>query len=357
MKKVIALLFTFTVFVFLTGCEQSLNKPSASVSPTAESDKVIQFMTPSPKPTAEPDITPTVESDITQTVVPSEYPQADEDLEEEDYSENSVSENEAQVINEPDEEYIPAMANLSTQATGSDGSPSTESGSLSNKKMGWYFSRNKEGEPPSAQKEFDISQYGGYYLGDTAKKVIYLTFDEGYENGYTEKILDVLKEKNVPAAFFVTQTYIRDNVELVKRMAAEGHLVCNHSVKHKSFPSLSDDEIASELKGCEDYYKETIGYEMPKFFRPPMGEYSARVLDIINKQGYKTIFWSFAHKDWEVDNQPSADTAYQRFMKDLHNGSIPLLHAVSSANTQALPRMIDSAREMGYEFVSLNELP
>jgi peptidoglycan-N-acetylmuramic acid deacetylase len=230
-------------------------------------------------------------------------------------------------------------------------------GKISNKKMGWYFVRRNNGKPPAAQQDFDFREFGAYYLGDTEQKALYLTFDEGYENGYTEKILDILKEKNVPAAFFVTQTYIRDNIEIVKRMADEGHLVCNHSVRHKSFPTLSDEEIVTELNECADYYKEVINAEMPKFFRPPMGEYSARVLDVVNKQGYKTIFWSFAYKDWEINNQPSPEETFQKFMKDLHNGEITLLHAVSKANTEALGRVIDKARESGFEFYSLNDLP
>ncbi|GHU50329.1 delta-lactam-biosynthetic de-N-acetylase [Clostridia bacterium] len=226
-----------------------------------------------------------------------------------------------------------------------------------NKKAGWYFVRGKDHQPSGAQTEIDISKYNACYLGDTSQKFIYLTFDNGYENGNTPKILDVLKEKNVPAAFFLTKPYIVENPEIVKRMADEGHLPCNHSISHKSFPTLSDEQIASEINGLAQIYNEQTGKEMPKFFRPPMGEYSERVLDLTNQLGYKTVFWSFAYQDWLVDNQPPASEALTRFTAGLHNGEIALLHAVSSANTESLASMIDAAREQGYEFRSLYDLP
>lgn len=237
------------------------------------------------------------------------------------------------------------------------GSPYLKDGSLSNAKKGWYFGRNTSHTPPTAQKDFDIRQFDGYYLGDVSQRVVYLTFDEGYENGYTEKILDVLKGKGVTAAFFVTKPYITGNPDLIKRMVDEGHIVGNHSVKHKSCPDLTDAELTAELNNTAAAFKELTGLDMPNYFRPPMGEYSARTLKVTQDLGYKSIFWSFAYRDWEVDKQPSIRAAYEAVMNDLHNGSIILLHAVSQANTEAMPFIIDSILESGYTFKSLDELP
>ncbi|MCL2376218.1 MAG: delta-lactam-biosynthetic de-N-acetylase [Defluviitaleaceae bacterium] len=228
---------------------------------------------------------------------------------------------------------------------------------FSNEHKRWYFKRTSDNTPPGAQSEIDIAQFGAYFLGDTSQKEVYLTFDEGYENGYTEKILDVLLEKDVPAAFFVTKSYIKDNPALIGRMVAEGHIVGNHTIHHKSSPTLSQDEMAAELNGVAEYFKESTGHDMPPFFRPPMGEYSEKVLAIAQECGYHTIFWSFAYEDWIQDKQPGAATAHKRVMDGLHNGAILLLHAVSSSNAEAMGDIIDSVRAEGYEFKSLYNLP
>ncbi len=227
---------------------------------------------------------------------------------------------------------------------------------LSNEKLGWYFNPNDEHIKPTASEKVDLNKYNAYYVGTTDDKVIYLTFDEGYENGYSSKILDVLKEKNVPAAFFVTKSYIESNQDLIKRMVDEGHVVGNHSVRHLSSPDLTDDELRKEIKDTADYFKEVTGKDMPKVFRPPMGEYSERTLAVTQGLGYKTIFWSFAYRDWLTDDQPGKEAAYNTVMKRYHNGCITLLHAVSQSNTEALPDIIDSLRELGYEFKSLDEI-
>jgi len=222
----------------------------------------------------------------------------------------------------------------------------------------WYFERQSDPhQPPRASAEIDLAAFSAYYLGDTTQKELYLTFDEGYENGHTAIILDILREKDVSAAFFVTKTYIRDNPELIARMVAEGHIVGNHTVRHKSSPGLTDAELAKELSDTADFFREQTNQEMPPFFRPPMGEYSARVLATAQYQGYHTVFWSFAYKDWLVDAQPGVAAAHKKIVENLHNGSIMLLHAVSSSNAEALGGVIDAAREMGYEFKSLWYLP
>lgn len=181
---------------------------------------------------------------------------------------------------------------------------------LSNEKLSWYYNPNDEHIKPTASDKVDLNKYSAYYFGTTDDKIIYLTFDEGYENGYSSKILDVLKEKNVPAAFFVTKSYIESNQDLIKRMVDEGHVVGNHSVRHLSSPDLTDDELRKELTDTADYFKEVTGQNMPKVFRPPMGEYSERTLAVTQGLGYKTIFWSFAHRDWLTDDQPGKDVAY-----------------------------------------------
>lgn len=226
-----------------------------------------------------------------------------------------------------------------------------------NDSKSWWFSRNKTKTPPTAQRDIAISDYDAYYLGDINRKIIYLTFDEGYEKGYTPEILDVLKENDVKAAFFVTKTYIQSEPELVKRMVEEGHIVGNHSVTHPNMSTLSDEKVIWELEECANYFKEVTGEDMPLFFRPPAGEYSIRTLELTQSIGYKTIFWSFAYKDWVVDDQPTVETAYNNVMDYSHNGCIMLLHAVSESNTKALDRMIKGLKEEGFDFESLDNLP
>lgn len=248
------------------------------------------------------------------------------------------------------------MTTTLTEATTETTTVSVNTNGLSNQKYGWYFNPNKEHKTPTVRNGIDYQKYSAHYVGDTSAKVIYLTFDEGYENGCSAKILDVLKNKQVKAAFFVTEDYIKRNPVLVKRMQAEGHIVANHSSRHLSSPSLTDNEFKEEITRTESAYKQLTGYDMPKFFRPPMGEYSVRTLALAHNMGYKTIFWSFAYKDWETDNQPGADKAYNTVMERYHNGSVMLLHAVSSSNAEALPRIIDSLTAKGYSFESLDKL-
>ena len=228
---------------------------------------------------------------------------------------------------------------------------------LSNKTLSWYFMKNNDHQPTRGADELDISKYDGHYLGDTSHKYIWLTFDEGYENGYTATILDTLKEKGVHAAFFCVGTYIRDSPDLVKRMANEGHVVADHTEDHPSLPDKSDQEVLDEIYGPAQRYKDLTGKELDRFLRPPSGDYSERTMYITQQSGFKTIFWSFAYEDWLVDQQPGKDYAYKIVMDNLHNGEILLLHAVSSSDTEALPDIIDSIKAQGYEFKSLYDLP
>lgn len=184
------------------------------------------------------------------------------------------------------------------------------------------------------------------------KKVIYLTFDEGYENGYTEKILDILKEKQVSAVFFVTMPYAREQTALMNRFVQEGHVIGNHSVTHPSqgMPSLSIEDQMSEYQELQDFIKNTYQYDM-YLFRPPAGIFSEQSLAAAACFSYRTVLWSFAYADWDPDRQPSTEEALKKMEGRLHNGAIYLLHAVSATNTAVLGEFIDYAREQGYEFM------
>lgn len=234
--------------------------------------------------------------------------------------------------------------------------PASEYEQISNQLEAWWFKRNDQHLPSGCQEDFDISQYHAYYVNANAQdNVIYLTFDCGYENGYTAEILDTLKEQNVKAVFFVTQTYIRDNPELVIRMKEEGHMVGNHTITHPSLPGMSIEDQKAEIQGCAEYMKEATGYDMDPYIRPPKGEYSERTLQLCEDLGYCTIFWSMAYLDYEVNNQPTPEYVLQHFDKYCHPGAMPLLHNVSSANTQALPQLITNLREAGYRFGTIDE--
>ena len=202
-----------------------------------------------------------------------------------------------------------------------------------------------------------LSKYDAYYLGDTNEKVVYLTFDEGYENGYTPKILDILRDEKVPAAFFVVKPYIVSNPEIIKRMSDEGHLVCNHSKNHLSMAQITDfEKFKSEITGVEDAYKELIGKDMPKYFRPPMGKFSEQSLKYTQDLGYSSIFWSFAYVDWYNDKQPTHEYAKDKIYTRTHPGAIVLLHPNSKTNTEILDEVITHWKEEGYSLKTLDYL-
>ena len=214
----------------------------------------------------------------------------------------------------------------------------TDYNSIDNTLYAWWFKRNDNHETSGCQEDYDITEYNAYYTVPV------------------QDILDTLKEEGVPAAFFVTQTFIRDNIELTKRMKEEGHLVCNHTVTHPSMPSKSIEEQQKELLTCETYMKEATGYEMDLFFRPPRGEYSKRTLQMAKDLGYTTIFWSMAYLDYDVNNQPTPEHVIEHFNKYYHPGAIPLLHNVSKANHDALKAVITNLKKEGYSFGTLYDL-
>jgi peptidoglycan-N-acetylmuramic acid deacetylase len=227
----------------------------------------------------------------------------------------------------------------------------------SNAPIHWGFKKSKNHEPASAGEEYDklLAKYGAFYIGDTTKKDIYLTFDNGYENGYTEKVLDVLKEKKVPATFFVTGHYLKDQSDLVKRMAKEGHIVGNHSWYHPDLTSVSDERLRKELDSVREETKRLTGQDVT-YLRPPRGIFSERTLGLSRDLGYQNVFWSLAFVDWHINNQRGWEYAYNNIMRQIHPGAILLLHTVSRDNAEALGKAIDDLREEGYTFRSLDHL-
>ena len=222
----------------------------------------------------------------------------------------------------------------------------------------WGLSFRQEGQPPvgNAGQE-QLRRYDAAYIGDTTDKVLYLTFDAGYENGCTEKILDVLQKQDVKAAFFLVGNYIEKNADLVRRMAKEGHTVANHTMHHPDMSKLSDKAAFSkELTDLEVLYKETTGQEMPKYYRPPQGIYSEENLKMAKELGYKTVFWSLAYVDWNNDAQPTAETAFSRLLPRTHNGAVVLLHSTSATNAEILDELLTKWKDMGYRFATLEEL-
>lgn len=221
----------------------------------------------------------------------------------------------------------------------------------------WGLKRNTDGKPPEADSSGSrlLAEYGGKYIGDTEEKTIYLTFDEGYENGYTGKILDILRDNNVKAIFFITGDYLEREPELVRRMIEEGHEVGNHTASHPSLPTLSTDKIEEEVLSLSNELYGKFGVTT-RLLRPPKGEYNEKVLKAASDISHSCILWSFAYKDWIVDEQKGADYAYNAVMPYLHNGAVILLHAVSADNTAALDRIIKDAIAAGYRFGTADEL-
>ena len=222
----------------------------------------------------------------------------------------------------------------------------------------WGLSFRQEGAPPIGNAGKDqLRQYQAAYIGNVGEKVLYLTFDAGYENGCTAKILDTLKEKQVPAAFFLVGNYIRQSPDLVRRMVAEGHTVGNHTMHHYDMSRLSDKaSFSKELTDLEALYKETVGQELPKYYRPPQGIYSEENLKMAQELGYKTLFWSLAYVDWNNDAQPTREAAFAKLLPRTHNGAVVLLHSTSKTNAEILGELIDKWKEAGYRFGTLEEL-
>lgn len=228
---------------------------------------------------------------------------------------------------------------------------------------GWYCVRNREHKQPAFGTDLSwVEQFGGYYLDhahgdDCEDKVLYLTFDAGYENGNVEKILNTLRDEQVPGAFFILGNLIDRNGDLVRRMANEGHTVCNHTYHHPDMTAkTSRDAFAAELTALDEAYTNLTGQAMPKYYRPPEGRFNHQNLEWANELGYKTIFWSFAYADWDNNKQPDPAQAKEKILANVHNGAVILLHPTSATNAAILGDVIRTLKADGWRFGTLDEL-
>ena len=221
----------------------------------------------------------------------------------------------------------------------------------------WGLGFGTEGSKPTGNASIqEMKQYDAYYMAEGEEKKLYLTFDCGYENGNTEAILDALKKHNVSATFFVVGHYLESAPELVKRMVEEGHTVGNHTYHHPDMSKISDKSaFEKEMNDTAALYCEITGQEMPMYYRPPQGKYSTQNLKMAKEMGYSTFFWSLAYVDWNVDDQPSHDEAFQKLTGRVHPGAVVLLHNTSKTNGEILDELLSKWEEMGYTFGELAE--
>ena len=222
----------------------------------------------------------------------------------------------------------------------------------------WGLSFRTEGQPPiGPANSAALARYDAAYLGNTAQPVLYLTFDAGYENGCTAKILDILQKHQVPAAFFLVGNYLEKNPDLVRRMVRDGHTVGNHTMHHPDMSKISDPAaFQKELLDLEALFQKITGETMQKYYRPPQGIYSEENLKMAKDFGYKTVFWSLAYVDWQNDKQPTAEYALSKLLPRTHNGAVILLHSTSQTNAEILDELLTRWKEMGYSFATLEDL-
>ena len=227
----------------------------------------------------------------------------------------------------------------------------------------WYCARKKDHTQPNLPSDLEFSkEYNLYWIDDRyssyddGEKVIYLTFDVGYENGNVSKILDVMKEENVVGSFFILGNVVKRNPELVLRMANEGHIVCNHTLNHPNLVGKSEESFKNEVLGLENEYRRLTGKEMSKFFRPPQGTFDCEMLERAQALGYKTVFWSFAYADWDNDKQMDEDVALKKILDNIHNGEIMLIHPTSATNAKIMKKLIRELKQQGYNFATLDKI-
>ena len=233
-----------------------------------------------------------------------------------------------------------------------------ETVSVQNQADNWGLGFGAEGTQPTGNVTADeLKKYNAWYVGDKSKNVIYLTFDCGYENGNTEPILDALKKHNAKATFFVVGHFLESAPDIVKRMEAEGHAVGNHTYHHPDMSSISDmTSFQKEMDDVASLYQTVTGKEMIKYYRPPQGKYSTKNLEMAKELGYHTFFWSLAYVDWNVDDQPTKEEAFDKLLTRIHPGAIVLLHSTSKTNGEILDELLTKWEEMGYTFAPLSEL-
>lgn len=222
----------------------------------------------------------------------------------------------------------------------------------------WGLHFGEKGDAPTGPCSVqELKEYDGVYLGDTSEKVLYLTFDSGYENGCTEQILDVLKKHNAPAAFFLVGNYLEKNPDLVRRMVNEGHIVGNHTMHHYDMGKITEfSEFQKELTDLETLFTQITGKDLPKYYRPPQGVYSKENLEMAKKLGYRTVFWSLAYVDWNNDNQPTREQALEKLLPRTHNGAVILLHSTSKTNASILDELLTTWETEGYRFARISEV-
>ena len=229
---------------------------------------------------------------------------------------------------------------------------------LENKNYSWYFKPARNEEQPAFDVDLDdLKTYGAYAIGNKNDKIIYLTFDFGYENGNVKKCLDALNKNNVKGAFFILENVIKTNPDLLAEIINTGHIIANHTMKHKNMCNIKNfAEYEKELTGLENLFEETTGHKLAKYFRPPKGEFTKQNLEFNQKLGYKTIFWSLAYKDWDNNNQPDRIETIKKLLSRTHNGTVVLLHPTSSTNAAILDSLIKEWKKAGYRFGTLDEL-
>lgn len=228
----------------------------------------------------------------------------------------------------------------------------------------WYCKRNKTHNQPTVDGQMqNLEKYGLVWCDkehrymDDEDKIVYLTFDAGYENGNICKILKILEKENVKATFFVLDNLIYKNSELVQKMIDDGHVVANHTMKHKDMTKMKTiDEFEKELKDLEELYRQTFNAEMPHYYRPPEGKFNINNLKWANELGYKTVMWSFAYADWDNGKQPSTDYAIKKILENLHNGEVMLLHPTSTTNAEIMSELIQRLKSEGFRFGTVEEL-
>ena len=252
--------------------------------------------------------------------------------------------------------FIAVLVGITFIFTKEDAIQVSTTTALSNEKIEWGVKREKDHKQPElGSKNINLmKKYDGVAMGNSEKNIVYLTFDNGYEAGYTASILDTLKANDVKAAFFITAHYLNSQPDLVKRMVEEGHIVGNHTVNHHSMPSLTDEEIKKEIMDLHHSVLELTGYEM-KYMRPPKGEYSERTLSLSNSLGYTTVMWSLAYDDWDENKQGREEYGKTKILENIHPGAVILLHGTSKDNMNILDTCIKEIKNMGYEIKSIDE--
>lgn len=326
LKKFLSVFISVLILLSATSCKNAKNNKSDNTDTVSNKTSTAETKVPS-KSESESNSETSEITDASSNVVSNNVP-----------SNNSASSNSAPINVKPSapamqkEIYIPDFSEEINQKIAS----------LSNKRIGFSWAYPESDEI--------LNHYNTYTHGDFNSNILYLTFDEGYEyNNHTAQILDILKEKQVKAVFFVTLSYVKSNPHYIRRMIDEGHAVGNHTVNHPDMTAISLQRAYNEIKELHDYMLTNFNYSM-SLFRFPTGAYTYQILELINQMGYKTVFWNFAHKDWETNNQPNVAESRDKVLRYAKNGTLYLLHACSSTNVAILPDLIDGARQKGYTF-------